>query len=156
MKLHVIDIEVPCAAPPEVAFDLLRDAAGWSTWSAAKKTSLEVEGTPAPDGVGAIRVFGTGPFSSREEVVAYDPPTHFAYILHKGVPVSDYRADVTITATGNPVGSACTITWHSTFYRKYPLTGTGNRWFLTFFIRDTARRLAKAAATRHSTATNQK
>ena len=148
MKLHVIDIEVPCAAPAEVAFDILRDAAGWSTWSAAKKTYLEVEGAPAPDGVGAIRHFGAGPFSSREEVVAYDPPNHFAYILHKGIPVRDYRADVTITAVETAGGSGCTIAWHSTFHRKYPLTGTITRVALKYFLLSTARRLAKAAQAR--------
>jgi uncharacterized protein YndB with AHSA1/START domain len=148
MKLYVIDVEVACAAPAEVAFDILRDAAGWSTWSAAKKTYLEVEGTPAPDGVGAIRIFGTGPFASREEVVAYEPPTHFAYILHKGIPVLDYRADVTITPTDNAGQLGCTIAWHSTFHRKYPLTGAANRSFLQYFLRDTAKRLASAAVAR--------
>lgn len=128
-------------------FDILRDAANWSTWSAAKKTRLEKQGTPAPDGVGAIRIFGTGPFSSREEVVAYNPPTHFAYVLHKGLPVRAYRADVTIT----PVGQGCTIAWHSTFYGKYPGTGTLNRLALTYFLRDTAKRLAKTAGARIST-----
>ena len=144
MKLHIIDIEVPCAAPPEVAFDILQDAAGWKNWSAASKSYLEVEGSPTPDGVGAIRRFGTGPFMSREEVVLHDAPTHFAYILHKGIPVKDYRADVTI----KPVSAGCTITWHSTFHRKYPLTGTSTRLFLKYFLRDTARRLASAAEAR--------
>jgi hypothetical protein len=147
-KLYVIDVQVDCAAPAEVAFDILRDAAGWSTWTVAKKTMLEVEGTPAPDGVGAIRIFGTGPFKSREEVVAYEPPTHFAYIMHKGVPVSDYRADVTITPTNIAGQVGCTIVWHSTFHRKYPLTGAANRLFLLYFLRDTAKRLARAAVAR--------
>ncbi len=144
MELHTIDIEVPCAAPPEVTFDILQDAAGWKTWSAASKSYLEVEGAPMPDGVGAIRRFGTGPFMSREEVVVHDAPTHFAYILHKGIPVKDYRADVVI----NPVGTGCNITWRSTFHRKYPLTGTPTRLFLKYFLRDTARRLARAAEAR--------
>ncbi len=144
MKLHIIDIEVPCAASPEVTFDILQDADGWKNWSAASKSYLEVEGSPTADGVGAIRRFGTGPFMSKEEVVAHEAPTHFAYILHKGIPVKDYRADVII----NPVGTGCTITWRSTFHRKYPLTGTSTRAFLKYFLRDTARRLARAAEAR--------
>ncbi|CAB4894227.1 unannotated protein [freshwater metagenome] len=141
MKLHTIDIEVPCSASPEITFDILQHAAGWSTWSAAKKAWLEVEGSPTPDGVGAVRRFGTGPFMSREEVVAHEAPTHFAYVLHAGIPVKDYRADVRII----PVGSGCTISWRSTFHRKYPLSGTPTRLFLKYFLRDTARRLARAA-----------
>ena len=61
--------------------------------------------------------------------------------LHAGIPVKDYRADVRII----PVGSGCTISWRSTFHRKYPLSGTPTRLFLKYFLRDTARRLARAA-----------
>ncbi|MEI7618835.1 MAG: SRPBCC family protein [Actinomycetota bacterium] len=146
MKLYVIDLSVPCSAPAEVAFDVLRDAAGWSKWAAVNNTSLEREGTPAPDGVGAIRRFKTGPFGSREEVVAYEAPTHFAYILHSGIPVRDYRADVTIAPLTSATG--CTITWHSTFHRKYPLTGASMRFMLHRFLLATARNLAKEAEAR--------
>ena len=146
MKLYVIDLSVPCSAPAEVAFDVLRDAVGWSKWTAAKTAYLEREGTPAPDGVGAIRRFKTGPFGSREEVVAYEAPTHFAYILHSGIPVRDYRADVTITP--NEAGTGCSIAWRSTFHRKQPLTGAATRFMLHRFLLATARNLAKEAEAR--------
>ena len=144
MKLLVIDFEVPCSATAETAFDVLRDSAGWPSWSAARHASLEREGSPTPDGVGAIRRFRTGPFGSREEVVAFDPPTHFAYLLLEGIPVRDYRADVTIT----PTQSGCTIAWHSTFHRKFPGWGAATRVVLKLFLRDNARRLARFAERR--------
>lgn len=44
-------------------------------------TGLERAGAPTPDGVGAIRRLGFGPMGSREEVVAFEPPTHLGYVL---------------------------------------------------------------------------
>ena len=81
-------------------------------------------------------------FTSREEVVAYEPPHHFAYVLLKGVPVRDYRADVTLT----PDGTGTLITWTSTFEPKYPGTGWLMSAFLRGVLRDFARRLARHAA----------
>jgi hypothetical protein len=51
---------------------------------------LEREGRPEPDGLGAIRVLGVNPARpsrvNREEVVAYDAPSHFGYQLLSGQP----------------------------------------------------------------------
>ena len=77
----------------------LADASGWKDWTSFTRSGLEQEGDPAPDGVGAMRRFGIGPITSVEEVVAFEPPTHFAYVLRKGLPVKGYRADVELAST---------------------------------------------------------
>jgi hypothetical protein len=64
-------------AQPQVLFALLADGATWPRWSIVRHARLEREGVPAPHGVGAIRRFGGGPFASREQVVAYEPPHHW-------------------------------------------------------------------------------
>lgn len=130
------------AAIPERVWALLADARGWSRWSRITAATLEREGTPVPDGVGALRVFGSGPFKSREEVVAFDAPRHLAYELRKGMPVEGYRADVTLTTDGD----GTLITWSSSF-RRATIPGAGRpiAWFFRRFVADTARRLARAA-----------
>lgn len=130
------------SAPVESVWALLSDARGWSRWARFSHSRLEREGNPPPDGVGALRVFGTGPFNSREEVVAFDPPHHLAYEIRKGMPIDGYRADVRLEsdATGT------TIRWSSTFANARPAFANGFfRWFLRAFLRDTARRLARTA-----------
>ena len=58
------------------------------------RTFLLREGSPEPDGVGALRRFAVGPFGSCEEVVEFEPPTHLGYVARKGVPVRNYRGDI--------------------------------------------------------------
>src|SRR5579884_3323723 len=79
-------IHVRAAAPPATVFALLADAQSWSRWSLVRRASLERHGDP-PNGIGAIRRFSGGPFTSREQVVAYQPPSLFSYVLLSGLPV---------------------------------------------------------------------
>jgi uncharacterized protein YndB with AHSA1/START domain len=138
---HVVDLERTTAAAPEAVWRWLADAASWQEWTGLTDTHLEREGVPAPDGVGAIRHFGRAGGSSREEVVVFDPPHHLAYVLLRGLPISNYRADVHL----EPDGAGTRIRWHSTFDTKYPGTGPAMRLFLRTFLGDTAKRLAARA-----------
>jgi hypothetical protein len=129
-------------APVSDVWALLADARGWSKWARFSSSKLEREGSPTPDGVGALRMFGTGPVHSHEEVVAFEPPTRFAYVLRKGLPLDGYRADVRLESDNG----GTKITWASSFAQARPAFTSGfYRWFLRTFIRDTARRLARAA-----------
>ena len=141
MGHYVVEALRTSAASPDQVWRWLADASSWSVWTKLTTTRLVREGVPAPDGVGAIRHFGRAGGSSREEVVAFDPPRHFAYVLHRGLPIKNYRSDVTLTPV--PVGTQ--IVWHSEFDSKYPGTGTAMRAFLRFFLSDTAQRLATQA-----------
>jgi hypothetical protein len=138
------------AASPDKVWALLADARGWPQWARFSHARLEREGGPVADGVGALRVFGTGPVNSYEEVVAFDAPRHLAYELRRGMPIDGYRADVRL----EPDGSGTQIRWASTFDRaRVPGTAWFFRWFLRTFVRDTARRLARAAGDRSPTST---
>ena len=131
-------------APPEKVFEVLADGAGWSRWAGPMvvKSWWEREGTPAPGGVGAIRALGTKYVGSREEILAYDPPTHLAYTILSGLPVRDYRADVRLT----PDGTGTRIVWSGTFTPKVPGTAGALRAFLLTTIGGFVRRLARQAA----------
>ena len=123
-------------------WDLLSRAERWRDWTAFPTTGLEREGEPAPDGVGAIRRLGFGPMGSREEVVAFEPPTHLGYVLLSGLPISGYRSDVHL-APAEDGGTA--IEWVSSFDAR---SADGWFWarFLQVLLSDFTRRLARAAA----------
>jgi uncharacterized protein YndB with AHSA1/START domain len=141
--VHAIEASARSAAPPERVFAVLEDAPGWTAWAGFPLAEYEREGTPAPPGAGAVRRLGNRVFSTREEVIASDPPRHFAYRILSGVPVREYRADVTLT----PHGTGTEIRWASTFVPKVPGTG----WLLAPLLRTFLRRFARGLA-RHAEA----
>jgi uncharacterized protein YndB with AHSA1/START domain len=85
------------AAPPEVVFDVLVDHRRYAEITPMRKSVLECEGDPAPNGVGAIRVLSSVGPPLREEVLAYQPSTRFSYKLISGAPVRDHVGTVELT-----------------------------------------------------------
>src|SRR3954471_9271822 len=141
MSRHVVDLERTTSATPEAVWRWLADAASWHQRKALTHPPLERGASPAPAGVCAIRHFGRAGGSSREEVVVFDPPHHLAYVLLRGLPIVNYRADVWL----EPLGAGTRIRWHSEFDTKYPGTGAPMRGFLRTFLGDTADRLVARA-----------
>lgn len=88
------------AAPPEVVFDVLVDHRGYAEITPMRRSVLEREGDPAPNGVGAIRVLSAVGPPLREEVLAYQPPSRFSYTLLSGAPVRDHVGTVELTPAG--------------------------------------------------------
>ena len=108
---HSWEIVQTTTAPIDRVWEVLTDARKWNVWGRFKVAKLERLGSDNDDGVGAIRNFGNPPMLSREEVVVFDAPTHFAYIMLSGMPLDGYRADVHLTSTA----TGTTITWKSSF-----------------------------------------
>ena len=131
-------------APIATVWSMLADARSYSSWALMSVSQLEREGDETPDGVGAIRNFGSAGVMSREEVVVFEPPTHLAYVLLAGLPIRDYRADVRLTELGP---SSCRIAWDGEFDASAPV-GFVMRRFLGFVLGDFVRRLAKEAPKR--------
>lgn len=89
------------AAPPETVFEVLTDHRRYSELTPLRKSELEREGSPAPNGVGAIRkLTAVGP-PMREEVIAYEMPSRFSYTVLSGLPVRDHVGTVELAANGN-------------------------------------------------------
>ena len=111
----MIEVEATGAtsAAPERVWALLGDLAHWPDWSSFDAVEVERPGDPPPHGVGAIHVMisGGGKYRVREEVLAYEPSKHYAYRMLSGLPLRDYRADVTL----EPNGGGTTVAWRSTF-----------------------------------------
>jgi hypothetical protein len=134
-------IHAHSAAPPEEVFALLADALSWPRWSFVPRASLEREGVPTADGVGAIRRFGTRFLGSREQVAAYEPPYHFAYTMLSGMPVKGYRADVELQRTA----SGTALLWRARFDTMIPGTGPLLRLVLRLIVHRLARDLTRNA-----------
>src|SRR5919197_1150996 len=108
------------------------------------------------DGLGAVRRGGrrVRPWGRRGQTLAQgpgqkqgaggrlEPPRRFVYEFLSGLPIRDYRAEVTLDP--GPEG-ATTVRWHSTFRAKVPGTGWAMRWSLKRFIAETAEGLARRA-----------
>ena len=107
------------SAPVDEVWPLIGEAHRWKEWSFLDRSDLARDGTPVPDGVGALRRFTRHGIGSTEEVVAYDPPHHLGYAILTGFPVRHYRADVMC----EPDGTGTAITWSATFDEKIPGTG---------------------------------
>ena len=112
-------VDASTRAPVDVVWPLVGEARRWREWSFLSRSGLEREGSPPPDGVGAIRKFTRFGVGSREEVLAWDPPGHLAYRILSGFPVRNYRSDVTLT----PDGTGTRIEWAGCYDPKWPGTG---------------------------------
>src|SRR5277367_6925001 len=97
MAEQVIDETVPTGADPDSVYALLADGSTWPDWSPIGSFELIEPGAGTPEGLGAVRLFTTGRHKSRERVVTCEPGQAFAYELEKGLPLRDYRADITLT-----------------------------------------------------------
>jgi len=126
-------------APVERVWAVLADARRWREWTPLRTSELEREGSPDPDGVGALRRFGAGPVRTREEVVEFEPPHRLVYEMRGGMPIRGYRAEVTLT----PWGAGTEIAWRSRFEPLIPGTGALLRVLLRAIVGDLARRMAR-------------
>ncbi len=86
------------AASPETVFEVLTDHRRYSEITPLRKSELEREGEPAPNGVGSVRVLSTVGPPLREETIAYEPPSRFSYKLLSGAPLRDHVGTVELTA----------------------------------------------------------
>ena len=114
------DVRASTTAGVDVLWPLVGEAGRWKDWAGFTSSGLLEEGTPAPDGVGALRRFAVGPGASRERVLAWEPPHHLAYTIERGYPVRNYRSDVELTALD---GGGTDIRWHGSFDAKVPGSG---------------------------------
>ena len=106
-------------APPSDVWPLIAEAARWKDWSFLTTARLLHNGSPEPDGVGAVRRFAVAGVGSREEVVAFEPPRHLGYVGVKGIPARNYRADVVLAAEDG----GTRITWTGSLDPMIPGTG---------------------------------
>jgi uncharacterized protein YndB with AHSA1/START domain len=106
-------------ASPEVVFDVLTDHRRYADITPMRKSELEREGEPAPNGVGAIRVLRSVGPPLREEVVAYQPSSRFSYKMLSGAPVRDHVGTVSL----EPAGTGTKVTYAVRTTPTVPVVG---------------------------------
>jgi len=102
------------AAPPETVFAVLTDHRRYAEITPMRSSTLEREGEPAPNGVGAIRVLGSVGPPLREEVLSYEPAERFSYKLLSGAPVRDHVGTVQLTPSGGGTEMVYAVRTHPT------------------------------------------
>ena len=96
-------------APIETVFDAITNHRGIADYVwAVRRSTLDREGTPAPNGVGAVRrIEAIGP-AFVEEIIDYQRPSRYAYKMLSGAPVRDHVGTVELREAGT--GTA--VSWH--------------------------------------------
>jgi hypothetical protein len=143
MGRHSVEARARSEADRERVWEVLADVPRWSEWGPWTTTELDREGTPAPGGVGAVRLLKRFPMTLREQLTVYEPPERMAYELLSGLPLRDYRAEVKLAADGD----GTEVHWRSEF-EALPGVGELFRWQLQRAFEDIVSRLARAAERR--------
>jgi hypothetical protein len=144
-----VEVVVRSAAPVEVVWDLVATAARWVEWSFVTRAVLEHEGSPGPDGVGALRRLTVAGLGSREAVVACEPPHRLGYTIVSGFPVRNHRADVVLEPSGPDggatPGTGTVVRWCATFDPAVPGTGRATALLMRTVLDRLARSLIRYA-----------
>lgn len=150
-----VEVVARSTAPVEVVWDLVATASRWAEWSFVTRAVLEREGSPTPDGVGALRRLTVAGRGSREAVVAFEPPHRLGYTIVSGFPVRHHRADVVLETPGAGAvpGPGTVVRWSATFDPAVPGTGLPTALLMRAVLGRLARSLTRSAdATRGTVA----
>lgn len=96
-------------APIDTVFDAMTDHRGIAdnVWL-FRRSTLDSQGMPAPNGVGAIRrLVAIGP-PFVEEIIEYERPTRYAYKMLSGAPTRDHIGTIEL----RDVGTGTEVSWH--------------------------------------------
>jgi hypothetical protein len=104
-------------APIDIVFDVLVDHQGQADRTLLRSSTLEREGDPPPNGVGAIRRLSLVGPPIREQVTVFEPPHHFAYEMLSGVPVQSHIGIVDLVQQGE----ATLLIWQIDSVPKFPM-----------------------------------
>lgn len=93
----------------ETLFDAMTDHRGIANYvCACRRSTLDREGTPAPNGVGAIRrLVAIGP-PFVEEIIEYQRPTRYAYKMLSGAPTRDHIGTIEL----REANAGTEVSWH--------------------------------------------
>lgn len=105
------------AAAVDTVFDAMTDHRAIADWVwACRRSTLDREGSPEPNGVGAVRrLVAVGP-PFVEEIIAYQRPTRYAYKMLSGAPTRNHTGTVAL----REVATGTEVSWHVRSELKVP------------------------------------
>ncbi len=111
-RLHV-EAEGVTRAAPEAVWELVADADRYHEWGPWSASGYQSPGEQARSGAGVIRWMRYGRTTTVERVLAAEKARRLVYTVVKGIPVRNYRAEVTLT----PDGAGTRIRWSADWDR---------------------------------------
>ena len=117
-RLHV-EAETVIGATPEAVWALVSDARRYPEWGPWREGRYERPGDESERGPGAVQVFVSARRVwgrrgvSVERILAAEPNRRLAYEVIGGLPVRNYRAEVTLS----PDGDGTRIRWEADWDR---------------------------------------
>ncbi|MCZ4497740.1 MAG: hypothetical protein JWQ74_293 [Marmoricola sp.] len=111
------------ASPVDHVWSVLAHHEGMSSWAPGLKVTLDREGSPERDGLGAVRrINAPGPAPAIvEEIVAFEPGRKLGYRAKAGVPFKNYSGEVVLS----PAGTGTRIDYSITIDERVPLVEKG-------------------------------
>jgi uncharacterized protein YndB with AHSA1/START domain len=134
--VKTIEAVATTSGSPAAVWALLADAPTWARWGSWSKVEVEGGGAQGP---GAVRLLVRAPYRVRERITEWVPGERLGYELLDGMRVRAYRSAVTLEQAHH---GGTVVRWRSTYEHAGPLTAL----VLRLAVRDSCRRLAKAAA----------
>jgi uncharacterized protein YndB with AHSA1/START domain len=115
---HAVERSVRVNASLERAWNVLSDHRGMPKWFPLESVTLQREGQPAPNGVGAERVMRGPKTTLREQVIGWDAPRSLRYRLLEGAPITCHQGKVDL----RPVPGGSEVTWRIRYRPRIPGT----------------------------------
>jgi uncharacterized protein YndB with AHSA1/START domain len=118
-RLHV-EAEQTTQAAPEAVWDLVSDVTRYPEWGPWSAAGYQRPGETSPRGPGAVqwlrssrRAYLRYP-TSIEKILEAEAGRRLVYIVIGGIPVRNYRAEVTLTPAADGTRIRWAATWDST------------------------------------------
>jgi len=111
-RLHV-EAQGVARAAPEVVWELVSNASRYCQWGPWSASGYESPDDQAAGGAGAVRWMRYGRTTTVERVLEADEPRRLVYTVLKGIPVRNYRAEVTL----RPVAEGTHVHWSADWDR---------------------------------------
>jgi uncharacterized protein YndB with AHSA1/START domain len=131
-QLHV-EAEATAKASPGAVWALVSDVTRYPSWGPWSDGHYTKPGKNSPRGVGAIQVLRSAQrymgrhTKSVEQILEVEDERHLAYTVIGGIPVRNYRADVTLTPDAGGTRIRWAATWDDTLLGR--MAGRGLRAF---------------------------
>ena len=110
-------------APKERVFEIMTDHRRYVNWTRAKSVYLQKEGSPNPNGLGAIRVFVMGLVKTREEVIGWKENESMTYRMLNQWPLKNYTSKMSVSEASDtdPKNPKTELLWESSWTNRLGL-----------------------------------
>ena len=113
-RLHV-EAQGKTNALPQAVWRLVADADSYCRWGIWSESGWVGSGPASPGSPGSLRQMRYRRTTIVEQVLEVDGGTRMAYTVVRGIPVRNYKAEVTLTLDGSGTHVRWTADWDDTY-----------------------------------------